>query len=698
MLDNFINLIGGLGAVLAIISVLLFFGIMAFVVKLFKKVPQGQAIVRTGWGKPRVSFTGMFVIPVLHRMEVMDISVKRVDIDRMKEDGLICRDNLRADIKVTFFVGVNNTEQDVLKVAQSLGVSKASDPQALRDYFDSKFSDALKTAGKQFDFVDLYEKRNGFRSAILGEIGTDLNGYHLDDAAIDYLEQTALEHLNTKNILDAEGIKKITELTAAQNILANNIRNEEKKVITKQDVEAREAILELERQLAEAEEKQRREVESVKAREVAETRKIQEEQRLKSERARITSDEEIAIAEENKDRQIIVAQKNKERTDAVETERVKKDQELEATERIKAVSLADIEKDKAIEVEKKNIQFIIKERVVVEKAVVVEEEKIKDTREWAEADRIKKVAITGAEQLAEEALIAEVKAADAKRQSAELYAKEIIIKSEAEREASARKAEAMKLLAEGQVAEVAAPGLGKAKIQEAMADALQKEGTAEATVIERKGFAAATVTEKQGTAEAAIIQKKGTAEANIMHAKYHSEAEGIKEKADAMKILDAVGKDHEEFKLKLDKELQVDLAGIDMQRQLAESQAEVIREGLRTARIDIVGGESTFFEQIAGAITKGKTWDRMVDNSAVLRDVKDTFFNGDGEYFKSQMKKFVEQFAISSDDVKNMSVAALLAKMVQLADDKKDRTALQSMLSVADGMGMGGKKGFSLLG
>jgi flotillin len=507
-----------------------------------------------------------------------------------------------------------------------------------------------------------------------------------------------VDHLNSKNILDAEGIKKITELTANQNILANQIRNDEKKTITKQDVEAREAILELERQLAETEEKQHREVQSVKAREVAETKKIQEEQRLKSERARISSDEEIAIAEQNKDRQIIVAQKNKERTDAVETERVKKDQELEATERVKAVTLAGIEKDKAVEEEKKNIQFIIKERVVVEKAVVVEEEKIKDTREWAEADRMKKVAITGAEQVAEEKLITEVRAAESKRQTAELYAKEVVIRSEAEREASARKAEAMKLLAEGQVAEIAAPGLGEAKIQEAKAASMEKEGNAQAAIIERKGLAEASVIDRKGKAEASVIDTKGTAEAKIMHAKYHSEAEGIKEKADAMKILDTVGKDHEEFKLKLDKELQVDLAGIDMQRKLAEAQSEVIREGLKTARIDIVGGESTFFQQIAGAITKGKTWDRMVDNSKVLTDVKETFFNGDGEHFKSQMRRFVDQFAIGSEDIKNLTVAALISKMTDLADDHKDRSTLQSLFSTVEKLGIGGKKGHSLLG
>ena len=80
----------------------------------------------------------------------------------------------------------------------------------------------------------------------------------MDDAAIDYLEQTHLSSLSAMNILDAEGIKKINELTARQNVLSNGIKREEEKVIKQQDVDAREAILEMERQLAEKEEKQKR--------------------------------------------------------------------------------------------------------------------------------------------------------------------------------------------------------------------------------------------------------------------------------------------------------------------------------------------------------------------------------------------------------------------------------------------------------
>ncbi|NEE61034.1 flotillin family protein, partial [Streptomyces sp. SID8455] len=85
---------------------------------------------------------------------------------------------------------------------------------AIQEFFAAKFSEALKTVGKQLDFVDLYTKREEFRDRIIQVIGTDLNGYHLDDAAIDFLEQTPMSQLDGANILDAQGIRKITELTA----------------------------------------------------------------------------------------------------------------------------------------------------------------------------------------------------------------------------------------------------------------------------------------------------------------------------------------------------------------------------------------------------------------------------------------------------------------------------------------------------
>ena len=106
--------------------------------------------------------------------------------------------------------------------------------------------------------------------------------------------------LSPTNILDAEGIKKITELTANEKVKENQFTRDKEKTLKKQDVEAEETILALERQRVEAVEKQQREIAEITAREQASAKKVEEEQRLESERARIHTEEELGVAEENK--------------------------------------------------------------------------------------------------------------------------------------------------------------------------------------------------------------------------------------------------------------------------------------------------------------------------------------------------------------------------------------------------------------
>lgn len=665
--------------------ILVLIGMLVLFSRFYRKVGPEAALVRSGVsGLNVVTGKGMWVIPILHRVETMDLSLKRIEITRKGVSGLICRDNIRADIEVAFFVRVNNTVDDIKNVAQSIGCQRASERDKLIELFDAKFSEALKTVGKHFDFVELYNERDKFKEEILKVIGTDLNGYVLDDCAIDFLEQTPVDMLNPQNILDAEGIKKITDLTAREHVLSNQITREKEKVIKKQDVEAREAILELERQQIEAERKQEREVAEVTAREKAAALQVENEERLKGERAKISTDEEIAIAEENKLRQIIVAQRNKERTDQVELERVNRDRDLEATDRERLVSLAQIDKEKAIEVEKRNIQEVIRERVVVERAVVEEQERIKDTEEFAAADRRKQVTLTDAEKEAQEALVKEVRAAEAEKQASELHAETVVIRAEAQRQAADKETQATKMLAEAKQADSAALGLADVQVDVARADATQRQGEAEANVIEKKAVAEA----KGREANAAAIEKEGTAEASVMKQKFSSEAKGIEEKANAMKLFDGVGREHEEFKLRLNKDRDIEIAGIQAQQEIADAQAGIIGEALKQARIDIVGGETTFFDRIIDSVKAGKAVDRLVHNSETLTDVKNTFFNGNPEYFRDKLQNLVQQFDLSTDDIKDLSIAALIAKLMGLTSSDETNSELQRLMNLARSAGL----------
>ncbi|MGH1472566.1 MAG: hypothetical protein ACRBCS_15380 [Cellvibrionaceae bacterium] len=609
----------------------LFLVVMAALFKAFYiKVEQGVALIKNDLStRPKVYFTGSWIIPVIHKKELMRISLITMEVDRRGKDGLICQDNMRADITVAFYLRVNETPEDVLKVAKSLGANRASDRDAVNELFNAKFSEALKTVGKQIEFVQLFENRQDFRDKIIEVIGNDLNGYVLEDVAIDYLEQTPKVSLDPSNILDAEGIKKITELTATQNVRTNVLEKDEELAIKKKNVETVEAMLELERQQKDAEARQAREVATIRAREEAETLKVQEEERKKAESTTILVEQDLAVQTENQKREIEVAEQNRQRAVVIEVEKVTRAKDLEIVSREREVELQRIEAEKAVEVEKKEIANVIRERVAVDKTVAIEEEKIKEVREVSEADRLKQVQVLSAEAIAEEEKVKLVKAAEAEELSAKHRAVEITTIAQAKLEATAKEADSMKKLSEGVQAERAAPGLADAKVQEAKADALEKEGIAEAHVIQAKGDAEATSHRLIGTSEADVIAAKGSSEAQakkqigmsgaeVTREQFKAEADGLMDKFEAMGTMSDDAREHEEYRMGLETALKEVLASIEAGKEIAKENAEVLATALQRAKIDIVGGEDHFFNNFAKSLSIGKAIDGLADKSSTI--------------------------------------------------------------------------------
>ena len=63
-------------------------------------------------------------------------------------------------------------------------------------------------------------------------------------------------------------------------------------------------------------------------------------------------------------------------------------------------------------------------------------------------------------------------------------------------------------------------------------------------------------------------------EAKVQELKFEADAKGITQKAEAMKLFDGVGREHEEFKLRLNKEKDIEIAGIQAQEEIAKQKAE----------------------------------------------------------------------------------------------------------------------------
>ena len=206
-----------------------------------------------------------------------------------------------------------------------------------------------------------------------------------------------------------------------------------------------------------------------------------------------------------------------------------------------------------------------------------------------------------------------------------------------------------------QQATVAAPGLAAAQIQVAKADALEKEGIAEARVIEEKMMAEAkgqeakaVAIEKEGLAEARVLEEKlgaeaageeqmglalakadrekGMAAADVIKAKFINEAQGLIEKFNALNAMNDDSRAHEEFRMQLEKSFEETMATIDANKDIANDQAKVMAEALKQANIDIVGGDGDFLKTITKSLSAGKSVEAFMKETPAVQDMLATLF------------------------------------------------------------------------
>ena len=763
-----------------IIAGLLLFLTMVSLFLFIKKIKPGEAGVRTGFGGIKVKKDWMYRVPILQQLQIMDLSVKKLEVVRKGKDGLICEDNIRADIEVVFYVRVNDEKvevdgktdfHDIKTVATQVGCERASEIELLKQLFEAKFSEALKSAGKKMQFEKLYTDRIPFRQEIIETIGSDLNGYTLEDVAIDYLEQTPLDDHDPNNVLDSVGRAKIVELTAQMEEKENQRKVQRDEEINKQntakqeeinkqnrdmelqiknkDIETEVAQRELDRTNEQHLAAQTREVEVTKAEESAITEKSVQEARKESENARLNTEEDVEVRTVQKDRSVQEARVNLDK-DLLRLEEEKKESGQQAeVDRERRVGLSTQEKEAAIIAAAFGVAESKAGLEAKEKEVTTQHQQRLDVEADMSAERARRVLNIEAEARAEadqkRDLIAaqadydvrqkkadalkyeDVTKAEADKLEAEQTAEQIQITADAEAKASEKRNHAMQQEAEGTAAMQAAAGYAEANVMKAKAeaktvdaDAEKALGLAEAAVIEAQGQASGTAKAAEGegeakgiaakgTAEGVAIESKGVAEGKSVEAIRLAEAQGAEklglaealaktEMAKAIELFNKASQDHEEFRLQLDKDKDVELADINIKKDIADAQARVMGEALKSANIDLVGGEQDFFDRVVSSVSQGKVVDRLVDNSQTITDVKNTFFNGDPDHLKNKLAGWIKASGLKSEDVKNLTISALLASMVSKTEDNSLRGLMRAAEKAVRGTEIGSELASTILG
>ncbi|CAL2090427.1 SPFH domain-containing protein [Tenacibaculum sp. 190524A02b] len=187
-----LNQINLFNIIFIVIGIFILFTVLFIItiVLFHKKVKQGQVLIRSGFGGTAIAFDrGIYVIPFLHQLEIMDITLKKIELDFLASEAIICKNNLKANIKTAFFVKVNASKDDILSVAKIIGCKNASDAKALNNMFKTKFQEAIKTSAKKFTIEEIDNSTNGFRDTIIAELGRDHYGFSIEDLTVSFLNK-----------------------------------------------------------------------------------------------------------------------------------------------------------------------------------------------------------------------------------------------------------------------------------------------------------------------------------------------------------------------------------------------------------------------------------------------------------------------------------------------------------------------------
>ena len=429
--------------------------IATVITKLYRKSSANLAFVRTGMGGAKViKDAGTVVMPVVHQIIPVSLETMRLNVERRGPHALITKDNLRVDLSAEFYIKVQANTDDILQAARSLG-GRNVQPDVVSELVQEKLVSALRTVAATRELNDLHSKRDEFATAVQQIVIHDLahNGLTLESVTISSLDQTDPTQLQERNVFDAQGLRKIAEITQKARVERNIIEREAEQAIAGKNVTTRKQVLEMARDQAEAEAAQKMQVANIQAgreREIAEFKIQQDEAVAKRdiEKQRQIQTAEVArklsIEQAEVDKLTMLIVKTREREQA----EIQKQQAIEVANRQKESAIAVKEKEMAearsamlaAEADREKAAQAVITVTVIAEAEREAQKKLTAARQEANQNKIKEE--TNADVLA----YMRVKEAEAERSAAQATFEAKLRLAEGDSQSASKRAEGEKAL------------------------------------------------------------------------------------------------------------------------------------------------------------------------------------------------------------------------------------------------------------
>ncbi len=484
VMPSFAQIDGGLvfPAVIGGLVLLLLFSLFAYT-RVYVVTPNNEAFVRTGGlfikKKAVILYGGCIILPGFHQLTRVPLREISIDVERTGKLAVRTKDYLRADIRVTFYVCINASEEDVLTAAARLSQSGTKiTPEDIKNALEKRADDAIRAAAKTKELAEIDSDKLGFAQEVLNLVGPDLKkvGLTLNNIAISEILESVT--YDPDNFFDAQGVRLRTEIIQRsiqqkrEVELATQVTIEQKEL----DAEKRSLQIAQEQESAKLEQKlqvealkaqREREIQESKDREAATVRRtkilqeksVEEEEirkKLAVQQSQIEAD--IALEERNKQLKVVQALQKQEselaeitRQQTVESGKLQAQVQIVESERLAKLAQEDV----AIAIANKK-----RESFLAQAEQAKAEESVKTASEVEKAERNQRLSIIAAEREAQEKNISDrnVVEIDAfrRRRQAEIAQEAAELEAEAIRTLAAANRDQVLAEAEGIRAKIAA--------------------------------------------------------------------------------------------------------------------------------------------------------------------------------------------------------------------------------------------------
>jgi len=337
----FPGIIGGL-VLLLILSVFAY-------TRIYVITPTNEAFVRTGgvFIKKKTVYLngGCVVIPGFHELTRVPLREISINVERTGNLAVRTQDYLRANMRVTFYVCISASEEDVKIAAARISRQGKISSEDIKEDLETRADDALRAAAKKKTLAEIDSDKLGFAEEVLNLTQQDLKkvGLTLNNIAISEIEES--DTYDTNNFFDAQGVRLRTETIQRSIQQKREVELTTQVAIEQKELDAQKLSLQIAQEKETAELEQKLQVQALTAQREREIQEAKDKEAAATLRSKILQDK--SVEEEEIRKKLSVQQSQIEADIALEARN--KQLKIAQTEQKQEAEVAEITRQQTVQ-------------------------------------------------------------------------------------------------------------------------------------------------------------------------------------------------------------------------------------------------------------------------------------------------------------------------------------------------------------